>query len=75
MSRCCWWCRSSINVFLTFSLSLLGLSRHWWQVTGRRYAHWKSRLAALAARIHAVAAAFWCYGGRKFTEGGWLDAD
>ena len=61
----------SINVFLTFALSLLGLCRHWW---GSRYdeVHWKSRLLlsllgfAVAGGILVVTVV------EKFTEGGWL---
>lgn len=61
----------SINVFITFSLSLLGLCRHWWT---SRYDEdaWKSRLAlsllgfAVSGGILVVTVV------EKFTEGGWL---
>ena len=60
----------SINVFLTFSLSLAGLVRYWWQHRDRR--HWRSRLAlsltgfAVCAGILAVTTV------EKFGEGGWI---
>jgi hypothetical protein len=33
----------SINVFITFFLSQLGMVRHWWQVRGKE-AHWEKKL-------------------------------
>ena len=33
----------SINVFLTFTLSQLGMVRHWWEVR-RTEAHWRRRI-------------------------------
>jgi K+ transporter len=61
----------SINVFLTFSLSQLGMIRHWLQARRRRE-HWKRHLP-----IHVVGF-FLCAGilvvtiFEKFTEGGWV---
>jgi hypothetical protein len=40
----------SINVFLTFTLSQMGMVRHWWQVR-RTEAHWRRRFV-LASRRH-----------------------
>ncbi len=61
----------SINVFLTFTLSLLGMTLHWWQQR-RLLAHWKRRF--LLAGCGAVVA-----GGilvsmiaLKFFEGAWV---
>jgi hypothetical protein len=60
----------SINVFLTFSMSLLGLSVHWWR-NRRSERNWRWRLAlsltglAVAAGILAVSLI------EKFADGGW----
>jgi hypothetical protein len=60
----------SINVFLTFSMSLLGLSVHWWR-NRRSHRNWRARLAlsltglVVAAGILAVSLF------AKFAEGGW----
>jgi hypothetical protein len=35
----------SINVFLTFSLSLLGLCIYWWRARRDDWRHWRNRLA------------------------------
>jgi amino acid transporter len=61
----------SINVFLTFTLSQLGMCRHWWQVR-RTDRTWTRRLfvnglgLALTGLILCVTIA------TKFTEGGWI---
>jgi len=60
----------SINVFLTFTLSLAGLVRYWWGHRGER--RWLARLAlslvgfAVCAGILAVTTI------EKFAEGGWI---
>ena len=61
----------SINVFLTFSLSLLGLCRHWWT---SRYdeASWKSRLLLSLLGFVVASAILTITVVEKFTEGGWL---
>ncbi|HBF33094.1 TPA: amino acid transporter [Candidatus Sumerlaeota bacterium] len=61
----------SINVFLTFSLSMFAMGKMWWS---RRKTHkeWKSRLAlflvgfALCVTILAITTVM------KFSEGGWV---
>jgi hypothetical protein len=61
----------SINVFVTFTLSQLGMVRHWWQVR-REQRHWLPRLLLngtgmlLCAGILAVTVAL------KFFQGGWV---
>jgi hypothetical protein len=61
----------SINVFITFTLSQLGMSLHWWQVRTREK-HWRRRFALallgtlVCALILAVTSAV------KFREGGWV---
>jgi amino acid transporter len=61
----------SINVFITFSLSLLGLCRHWWE---SRYdeANWKSRLALSLLGFMVTGGILVVTVVEKFTEGGWL---
>ncbi|MDG4551293.1 MAG: APC family permease [Candidatus Contendobacter sp.] len=61
----------SINVFITFSLSLLGLSRHWWS---SRYDEnrWKSRLALSLLGFAVTGGILVVTVVEKFTEGGWL---
>ena len=61
----------SINVFITFSLSLLGLCRHWWT---SRYdeAQWKSRLALALLGFTVTGGILVVTIVEKFTEGGWL---
>ncbi len=61
----------SINVFITFSLSLLGLCRHWW---ASRYDEdqWKSRLALALLGFTVTGGILVVTVVEKFTEGGWL---
>jgi hypothetical protein len=60
----------SINVFLTFTLSLAGLIRYWWN--HREDARWLTRLA-LSFSGFAVCAGILCVTVvEKFTEGGWI---
>ncbi len=61
----------SINVFMTFTLSQLGMIRHWWQVRAEG-GHWRRRMivsgigALVTATVLAVTAVV------KFREGGWV---
>ncbi|HEY1268610.1 MAG TPA: APC family permease [Candidatus Binatia bacterium] len=63
----------SINVFLTFTLSQLGMCRHWWEVR-MHHPGWLPRFALngvgllLTATILVVTLVF------KFAEGGWVTA-
>jgi amino acid transporter len=61
----------SINVFITFSLSLLGLCRHWWE---SRYdeANWKARLLLSLLGFMVTGGILIVTVVEKFTEGGWL---
>ena len=62
----------SINVFITFTLSQLGMVRHWWQDRANHPA-WKRRMAVnglaclLSASILAVTASL------KWREGAWVN--
>ena len=61
----------SINVFITFSLSLLGLCRHWWT---NRYDvdRWKWRLLLALVGFAVTGGILIVTVVEKFTEGGWL---
>ncbi len=61
----------SINVFLTFSLSLIGMCRHWWQQRG---AHplWKRRLSLFAFGSCMCVCIFGLVVFEKFHHGGWI---
>lgn len=61
----------SINVFVTFSLSQLGMVKHWWEVRGQD-PRWRSHMfinsvGLLLTTTILVATVF-----LKFHEGGWL---
>jgi len=61
----------SINVFITFSLSQLGMVRHWWQER-RMGAHWKHRILVngigLVLTLFILASVVVL----KFHQGGWI---
>ncbi len=61
----------SINVFLTFSLSLLGLSVHWWN--GRRgIRSWQRKLALSLFGLAVTSSILVVTLVEKFREGGWV---
>ncbi len=60
----------SINVFLTFSLSMLGMLRFWAGARGRPYR--KRRLALFAAGLALCATILIMTVLEKFLEGGWV---
>lgn len=60
----------SINVFLTFSLSLLGLCKYW--ITHRHELRWRRRLLLAAAGLVVTAGILAVTVVEKFTEGGWV---
>jgi amino acid transporter len=63
----------SINVFITFTLALAGLSRHWWRLRGkidRRL--WLGRLALSLLGFSICAGILGVTIVAKFFEGGWL---
>lgn len=61
----------SINVFITFSLSLLGLCKHWWL---SRYdeTEWKGKLALALLGFVVAGCILMVTVFEKFTEGGWV---
>ena len=61
----------SINVFLTFSLTTLGMFRFWYR--GRRqYANWKKESAIQLLGLALCATIFCVTVYEKFGEGGWI---
>ncbi|MBX9811114.1 MAG: APC family permease [Burkholderiales bacterium] len=60
----------SINVFLTFSMSLLGLTVHWWR---NRFSvrNWKRRLALSVVGLTVTSGILAISLVEKFAEGGW----
>jgi amino acid transporter len=61
----------SINVFITFSLSQLGMVRHWWQVR-RTESGWWSHLLVNALGLGLTTSILVALVVLKFPEGGWV---
>lgn len=61
----------SINVFLTFSLSLYGLCRHWWK-QHRYVLHWRRKLFTAALGLCVTGFILMVTLVEKFADGGWL---
>lgn len=61
----------SINVFITFSLSQLGMVRHWWQVRGKE-SGWKKKLTINGIGLILTSFILTSVVILKFNEGGWL---
>jgi amino acid transporter len=61
----------SINVFLTFSLSMIGMLRHWWQVRDK-HPLWRRRLALFAGGALLCVAILGVTIYEKFAEGGYV---
>lgn len=61
----------SINVFITFSLSQLGMVRHWWQVRATERA-WLPRLAINALGLTLTTFILVTLVALKFHAGGWV---
>lgn len=61
----------SINVFLTFSLSIFGMLQHYWKERHRRE-HWKKSVALFALGFILCASILVITIIEKFTEGGWI---
>ncbi len=61
----------SINVFLTFSLSLLGLCIYWWRARGKD-GRWMHRLAFSALGLAVTSSILAVTVVEKFGEGGWV---
>ena len=61
----------SINVFLTFTLSQLGMCRHWWQVR-RSESTWSLKLLVNGFGLVLTSVILFVTVTTKFTEGGWV---
>ena len=61
----------SINVFLTFSLSMFSMLRFWWQHRGARR-EWKTRLALFASGFVMCVTILVITVYEKFAQGGWI---
>lgn len=61
----------SINVFITFSMSQLGMVRHWWIERGR-VDHWKKRLFINGVGLSMTSFILISVTFLKFQEGGWI---
>jgi amino acid transporter len=61
----------SINVFLTFTLSLVGLCVYWWRARGRDW-RWLHRLVFSAVGLIVTAGILAVTVVEKFEEGGWV---
>ena len=61
----------SINVFITFFLSQLGMVRHWWQVRGKE-AHWEKKLFINGVGMTLTFFILVSVTILKFHEGGWI---
>ena len=61
----------SINVFLTFTLSQLGMCRHWWEVRGTEPA-WKRKLFVNGFGLSLTGIILIVTVTTKFAEGGWV---
>jgi Amino acid permease len=61
----------AINVFLTFSLTMLGMSRHWIEER-RRTSHWKRNLALHGSGLLLCVSILGITVYEKFEEGAWL---
>jgi Amino acid permease len=62
----------SINVFLTFSLSLAGLCIYWGRQRRSSDGHWRGRLALSALGLSVTFSILVVTLIEKFTEGGWV---
>jgi amino acid transporter len=61
----------SINVFVTFFLSQLGMVRHWWQVRGKE-SHWGKKLFINGVGMTLTFLILTTVTIIKFHEGGWI---
>jgi amino acid transporter len=61
----------SINVFITFTLSQIGMVRHWWTERGVA-PHWKKKLAVNTVGFFLTAFILVMLSATKFSEGGWI---
>lgn len=61
----------SINVFITFSISQLGMVRHWW-TERRKLKHWKRKISINGIGFILTSSILASVTIIKFEEGGWI---
>lgn len=61
----------SINVFITFTLSQLGMVRHWWQ-SRQKVGRWRRKLLVNGIGLSLTAFILLSVVVLKFNEGGWI---
>jgi len=61
----------SINVFMTFTLSQLGMVRHWWN-DRHHHEHWRRRLIIASTGTFVTGGILVVTAVIKFLEGGWV---
>jgi len=61
----------SINVFMTFTLSQLGMVRHWW-ITRREQRHWRRRIFVATLGTIVTGVILLVTSVIKFGQGGWV---
>jgi len=61
----------SVNVFLTFTLTQLGMVRHWW-TTRAEQQHWRRRLTIASIGTVCTASILTIMAALKFLEGAWV---
>jgi amino acid transporter len=61
----------SINVFITFTVSQLGMVKHWWLVKGRQ-SHWKRKILINGVGLTLTSFILISVTIIKFREGGWV---
>jgi len=61
----------SINVFVTFTLSQLGMVRHWWQ-SRKKVEHWRKKLTVNGIGLILTIFILVSVVVLKFNEGGWI---
>lgn len=61
----------SINVFITFSLSQLGMVRHWWMVRKQGIPKWHRKITIATIGLVLCVFILISVSAVKFTEGGW----
>lgn len=61
----------SINVFITFSISQLGMVRHWW-ISRSKLDHWRRKLAVNGIGFILTTFILISVTIIKFTQGGWI---
>ncbi|TMQ69300.1 MAG: APC family permease [Candidatus Eisenbacteria bacterium] len=61
----------SINVFITFTLSQLGMVRHWWNTRAEQH-HWRRRLSVAGIGTAVTGLILIVTSVIKFGQGGWV---